>query len=87
MPLQATIFGPTEIGLLLLVVLLIFGARRIPEIADVVAIVADCGGLEYARRKGEEFAQEAEEALSGIPDSEARQSLADAIGYVMDRRS
>jgi octaprenyl-diphosphate synthase len=57
------------------------------EIADVVAIVADCGGLEYARRKGEEFAQEAEEALSGIPDSEARQSLADAIGYVMDRRS
>ena len=33
MPLQASIFGPTEIGLLLLVVLLLFGAKRIPEIA------------------------------------------------------
>lgn len=32
-PLQATIFGPMEIGLLLLVVLLLFGAKRIPEIA------------------------------------------------------
>jgi sec-independent protein translocase protein TatA len=33
MPLQASIFGPMEIGLLLLVVLLLFGAKRIPEIA------------------------------------------------------
>ena len=32
-PLQASIFGPMEIGLLLLVVLLLFGAKRIPEIA------------------------------------------------------
>lgn len=34
MPLQANIFGPMEIGLLLLVVLLLFGAKRIPEIAS-----------------------------------------------------
>ncbi|MFI5246391.1 MAG: twin-arginine translocase TatA/TatE family subunit, partial [Gemmatimonadales bacterium] len=33
MVLQASIFGPMEIGLLLLVVLLLFGAKRIPEIA------------------------------------------------------
>ena len=33
MPLQASIFGPMEIGLLLLVCLLLFGAKRIPEIA------------------------------------------------------
>ncbi len=33
MPLQASIFGPMEIGLLLLVALLLFGAKRIPEIA------------------------------------------------------
>ena len=57
------------------------------EIADVVQIVTECGGLDYARRKGEEFAQEAEEALAGLPASEARQSLADAIAYVLDRRS
>jgi sec-independent protein translocase protein TatA len=33
MPLQASIFGPTEIGMVLVVVLLLFGAKRIPEIA------------------------------------------------------
>jgi octaprenyl-diphosphate synthase len=56
-------------------------------IAEVVGIVTECGGLEVARQKGEEFAQEAEEALNGLPASEVRQSLFDALGYVMDRRS
>jgi octaprenyl-diphosphate synthase len=55
-------------------------------IAEVVGIVAESGGLEFARRKGEEFAQEAEAALSTLPASEVRQSLFDALGYVMDRR-
>ena len=31
--LEASIFGPMEIGLLLVVCLLLFGAKRIPEIA------------------------------------------------------
>jgi octaprenyl-diphosphate synthase len=57
------------------------------QIAEVVGIVTENGGLDYARQKGEEFAQEAEEALAGVPASEARQSLADAIAYVLDRRS
>ena len=57
------------------------------QIAEVVGIATESGGLDYARRKGEEFAQEAEEALAGVPASEARQSLADAIAYVLDRRS
>ena len=57
------------------------------EIHDVVAIVSECGGLEYARRKGEEFAQQAEESLMGVPESEVRQALSDVIVYVMDRRS
>ena len=56
-------------------------------IAEVVEIVREEGGLEYARRRGEEFAQEAEEALSELPESTYRSSLAEAIGYVMDRRS
>lgn len=34
MPLQANVFGPMEMGLTLLVVLLLFGAKRIPEIAS-----------------------------------------------------
>jgi len=56
-------------------------------IAEVVEIVREEGGLEYARRRGEDFAQEAEEALSELPESPYRRSLAEAIGYVMDRRS
>jgi octaprenyl-diphosphate synthase len=56
-------------------------------IAEVVEIVREEGGLEYARRRGEEFAQEAEEALSVLPESPYRNSLAESIGYVMDRRS
>jgi octaprenyl-diphosphate synthase len=57
------------------------------SIADIVGIVAECGGLEYARQRGEEFAAEAEEALGDLPASEIRQSLFDALGYVMERRS
>lgn len=56
-------------------------------IAEVVGIVTECGGLDYARRKGEEFAQQAEAALETLPGSDVRQSLVDALGYVMDRRS
>ena len=57
------------------------------QIAEVVALVADAGGLDDARRRGEEFAREAEDALGSLPDTPARQALADAIVYVMDRRS
>ncbi|HEX5076513.1 MAG TPA: polyprenyl synthetase family protein [Gemmatimonadaceae bacterium] len=56
-------------------------------IAEVVDIVRDEGGLEYARRRGEDFAQQAEEALAELPESVYRNSLAESIGYVMDRRS
>jgi octaprenyl-diphosphate synthase len=57
------------------------------QIAEVVRIVTDAGGIDIARRRGEQYAQEAEEALSGLPESPARTALADAILYVMDRRS
>jgi octaprenyl-diphosphate synthase len=57
------------------------------EIADVVAIVTECGGIDYARRKGQEFADEAEAALASVPQSVARQALTDALTYVVDRRS
>ena len=56
-------------------------------IAEIVAIVREEGGLEYARRRGEEFAQEAEEALASLPESPYRSALLESIGYVMDRRS
>ena len=57
------------------------------QIADVVALVTEAGGIEVARRRGEQFAHEAEEALDALPDTPARTALADAILYVMNRRS
>jgi octaprenyl-diphosphate synthase len=56
-------------------------------IADVVAIVSEAGGIDAAHQRGEQFAQEAEEALEPLPDSPVRSALTDAIAYVMDRRS
>jgi octaprenyl-diphosphate synthase len=56
-------------------------------IADVVSIVSDAGGIEYARAKGEELAHDAERALRVLPQSSVRSALTDAIAYVMDRRS
>jgi octaprenyl-diphosphate synthase len=55
------------------------------QIARVVEIVTEAGGLEYARRRSEEFAAEAEGALRGLPETPAVASLRDAITYVIDR--
>jgi geranylgeranyl pyrophosphate synthase len=57
------------------------------QIATVITLVTEAGGIESARRRGEQFAREAEEALEELPDTPARTALADAILYVMDRRS
>jgi octaprenyl-diphosphate synthase len=57
------------------------------QVAEVVVLVGEVGGIDDARRRGEEFAKEAEDALDTLPDTPARAALADAILYVMDRRS
>ena len=57
------------------------------EIAAVVQIVGDSGGFEYARSRGEEFAERAHDALSDLPDTVARRSLSASISYVMERHS
>jgi octaprenyl-diphosphate synthase len=54
---------------------------------EVLGIVAEAGGLDYARSLGARFASEANEALAALPDSPVRASLGDAIVYVMERRS
>ncbi len=55
-------------------------------IAEVVTIVHDHGGLEYARRRADQYSREAEEALSELPEGPSKSSLMDAIGYVVERR-
>jgi octaprenyl-diphosphate synthase len=57
------------------------------QIHEVVGLVTDAGGIDTARRRGEQYALEADAALRGLPDTPARAALADAILYVMDRRS
>jgi len=57
------------------------------DIATVVRIVAENGGFEYARERGEEFAERAHDALSGLPETVARRSLSASISYVMERHS
>ena len=56
-------------------------------VSDVLSIVAENGGLDYARAKGEYFAERARKALLGMPDTVARRSLMDSITYVMERHS
>jgi len=55
-------------------------------VSEIINIVHESGGLEYARRRADQFASEAEEALASVPDSRARSTLLDAIGYAVDRR-
>lgn len=56
-------------------------------VADVLSIVAENGGLDYARGKGEYFADRARKALLTMPETVARRSLMDSITYVMERHS
>jgi len=55
-------------------------------VAEVMGIVTEAGGLDYAHQRGAHFAERAHDALAGLPDTPARASLADAIVYVMERR-
>jgi octaprenyl-diphosphate synthase len=57
------------------------------NIASVVRIVEDSGGFEYARERGGEFADRAQDALADLPDTVARRSLSASISYVMERHS
>lgn len=56
------------------------------QVTEIIGIVASTGGLEYARRRGVEYALEAEAALKTVPDSPAKAALAETLSYVMDRR-
>lgn len=56
------------------------------SVAEVVTLVREHGGLDYARSQADLFSQQAEEALASIPESPARNTLLEAIGYSVDRR-
>jgi octaprenyl-diphosphate synthase len=57
------------------------------QVADVIRLVTERGGLDYARRRALELAQQAESELDFLPPSAARDALRDSIAYAVERRS
>jgi octaprenyl-diphosphate synthase len=56
------------------------------QIAEVIATVAEAGGLDYARERALRLAQQADGELEQLPPSPARDALRASITYVVDRR-
>ncbi len=56
------------------------------DVSEIIGIVREYGGLEYARRRGDQFAREAEEALASLPEGASKTALMDTISYVVERR-
>jgi octaprenyl-diphosphate synthase len=67
----------------------LFGSETVTDedIASVVRIVEENGGFDYARERGDEYAEKAHDALANLPDTVARSSLTASISYVMERHS
>src|SRR5690606_24251540 len=57
------------------------------QVARVVELVTEAGGLEYARDRAQRFAETADAELDRLPPSAARESLRASITYVLERRS
>ena len=55
------------------------------DIARIVGIVEERGGLEYARERAGEYAERAEQALSGLERGPAVEALAYSVVYVVGR--
>ena len=65
-------------------------AAPMPEdglVAEVIRLVGARGGLDYARRRALELAQQAEAELDILLPSAARDALRDSIAYAVERRS
>jgi len=56
------------------------------HIAEVVGLVREHGGLDYARATAREYARRAEAALEGLPASPALEALRASITYAIERR-
>lgn len=56
------------------------------EIERIVSIVEERGGLDYARERAGHYADLADDALSGLAESQAVTALRDAVSYAVDRR-
>jgi len=56
------------------------------EIEEIVSFVHDKNGMEYARRVMEDYASEAINSLSELPESESRKAFKDLIEFIINRK-
>jgi octaprenyl-diphosphate synthase len=56
-------------------------------VAEVIRLVEGAGGLEVARQRALDLAQQAEAELDVLPPSPARDALQGSIAYAVERRS
>jgi len=56
------------------------------KVLEVVKFVRGSGGMEYARQAMENYRSQAFELLQAFPESPARQSLADLVTFVTERK-
>lgn len=57
----------------------------VEHLRDVLALVKECGSLEYTRHKAQEHAAAAAEALRVMPDNKYRQAMADLARFSVTR--
>ena len=56
-------------------------------VSEVIRLVESAGGLETARQRALDLAQQAEAELDVLPPSPARDALQGSIAYAVERRS
>jgi octaprenyl-diphosphate synthase len=56
------------------------------KVAEVIDIVKQSGGIEYASQKMQQYKQEAIDMLNKYPDSPARSAMIDLVHYAIDRK-
>lgn len=60
--------------------------KKDEEIEEIVSFVHDNNGMEYARKVMEDYATEAVQELSSLPESKARQDFKDLIEFIIKRK-
>jgi octaprenyl-diphosphate synthase len=55
------------------------------EISRIIGIVGERGGLDYARNRAMDYAEQAEKSLAGLPEGPAVDALRDSVVYAVDR--
>lgn len=60
--------------------------KKPEKVKEIINQVAEIGGIDYARRKMEEYHKEALEILEELPDNEAKESLKKLVHFTIERK-